>query len=317
MSRDVDETGAAGEAPAERVILSPGVEVPDPDAGETRLRETSPVILRDLLGRHTIDGFARLVLEEERDGDGDDEADDEEEVFLIRIDGVCYAFWSSTSTVFPMIYCAQEGGPTWHLVPAATDCAAYCADTHFAIPVQICDLVSAALGVDPPIDQEGGRVTRVVDAETGAVFLELGVEWYEYQSRCVLPLALAGASGRVLPGESVVVVGCPANETYNVRRLLIAGEAEHWVIEDVRVGERSQLEAGHGDLPGTFFSPVATVGLIIESIDPGRPLSVRARYTGSDPEGLELCCVAMLESSSEVTRWARRVVVGGSWYYAA
>lgn len=280
------------------------------------LIETSAGVLRDLLASPcSIDGFAcvEVVIEDKEGSFRSKDLEDEQvwgEVFLLRVGGVWYALWTDTG---PMIYGARKDGPAWYLVPAAEDCAAICAAPESVRPARVCHLVSESLGVPPPPDEEDGRILRVRATGTGEVLLELGVEWYAYQTRPVtwLPLVALSAQG-ALHGEFTVVTGHPDDGTFNVQRLLIVRDAGHWIIEDVLVGASSQLEVSCGELSGELFAPEAFVGLCIDPIDPTRPLSVRARYMGPDAAGGNLLCIAMLEGP-EVTRLACRAVEGGSW----
>jgi len=113
--------------------------------------------------------------------------------------------------------------------------------------------------------------------------------------RNVLPL---GNGAIVRPGEKTTIVGQPINgKTLNIEQILLTQSLvkvppKHWIVNDILVGDRSQLE--EKDLPGWLFTTrgfcgaLGSMKLTFEGLDPvdhEHPLKLVVSYIGPNPEG--------------------------------
>jgi hypothetical protein len=129
---------------------------------------------------------------------------------------------------------------------------------------------AALLGfeVEPQVD---------VTAYSGVVrFRTLGGE---------LVAAACDGPSRVLPGEAAWFVARPTTSMFRIGHLVLDHHWWDWAIVDLQVDGRAQLSQA-GDLPGDCFRPNAIDTFVgLDTVPPGRPFAIRARYLGSNPRG--------------------------------
>jgi hypothetical protein len=107
--------------------------------------------------------------------------------------------------------------------------------------------------------------------------------------RAVLPL---NSMGMVLPGQSVQIVMRPQLGPFRPQRIVIGGaNPAVWLIEDIRVGNRSQMPQGQGPLSGALFGPQGVDGqpveIDFEVVQTAMDFAMTVRYVGDTPDGQE------------------------------
>lgn len=123
-------------------------------------------------------------------------------------------------------------------------------------------------------------------------------EMHDYGSRLILPLS----SPPVLPRQPTRVSARATKGAVDVESLHISGAgtpggAGDWIVNDIEIDGRSQLQLTHKDLPGALFgsygvaaAPRATA-LSLRGFDPverDRELTLVVTYIGPNPEGVPL-----------------------------
>lgn len=69
-------------------------------------------------------------------------------------------------------------------------------------------------------------------------------------------------------------------------RALAEAIAKDFLIEEIRIGTRSQLSAARGGVPAhLFLSPAIGEELHLEALTPDVDFEIRVRYVGTDPNG--------------------------------
>jgi hypothetical protein len=68
--------------------------------------------------------------------------------------------------------------------------------------------------------------------------------------RVLLPMSSGAA---ILPNTSVAITSRPQNVAFRPERVIIGGNAGNWIVNDIKVGNRSQFSQS-GDVPGETFA---------------------------------------------------------------
>ncbi len=101
-------------------------------------------------------------------------------------------------------------------------------------------------------------------------------------SRLILPLS-SGVG--VLPNKSAQITAKP-DRHFRPERLVIHN-GQDWTVNEVKVGNRSQLLQS-GDVPGSAFDASVTCALRMESVSPKTDLVLVVTYVGENPDGAPL-----------------------------
>ena len=107
---------------------------------------------------------------------------------------------------------------------------------------------------------------------------------------------LALSSGvRIKPNASATITA-RSQDLFRPHRMIIGGEPNRWVVNDIKIGRRSQF-AANGDIPGYAFSASAPI-VPMDVVPTCGSLNVTVTYIGSVEEGEEFLCVALGEYGS-------------------
>jgi len=89
---------------------------------------------------------------------------------------------------------------------------------------------------------------------------------------------------RIAPGKSFAVVARPQAAAFRVEEIVIIGDPDAWMIEDIKVGHRSQFVQA-GDIPGSVFARGVDNGLRLDTCQTAMDFTIVAKYIGKNPEG--------------------------------
>jgi hypothetical protein len=114
--------------------------------------------------------------------------------------------------------------------------------------------------------------------------------------RALLPIS----SGISVPPnrKSRIPVSHPA-AAFQPERLALGGDAQNWIVNDILIGERSQISvlssiAGDAGIPGEVFASRATDCLIkFETAQTSMLITLIVTYVGDDPLGAPFACVLL------------------------
>lgn len=86
---------------------------------------------------------------------------------------------------------------------------------------------------------------------------------------------------------SAVNVDIEPQIAFRAERLVVSDHcARDFVIEDIRIGDASQMSARDTPIPAEVFSSADfTPGLALDAAGPGTRIRFRVRYVGKNPEG--------------------------------
>lgn len=290
--------------------------------------------LADLIGLHLIEDVrearaydnAGTYNNDNDDVDTNDDNNDEPDlVFFVKIDGEEYALFNRGSTLKPEmgVSCQCQGRATWSFYPAAL--SELDVSPPVEIPPLMCNLFwrpGTNLPLDPtnlplsltdlPSVTEPDRVLVAVDEARNLIVFEIGIESYAYQVPSLpLKVAVPIQSGpTVLPGCTVRVRSMSQQCAFRPSRLIIGGNSRLWVVQGIQLADRQLIM---GDLPGDVFSPAAYSNNILFPVaQPGQAFDITVRYTGDAALG-EPFIAAMfgdtnIHDRSPVTRIGRRYI---------
>lgn len=123
---------------------------------------------------------------------------------------------------------------------------------------------------------------RLVTAVLALVGYEEREEVEKTPGRIVLPMS-SGVS--ILPNTSAQITTRPQACAFRPERLIIGGNPENWIVNDIRVGNRTQF-AQAGDVPGEVFAYNATDAQItFETVQTAMDFVVIVTYIGDKVHG--------------------------------
>ena len=157
------------------------------------------------------------------------------------------------------------------------------------------------------MDETSDRLCAI-DERTGLIVLEIGARWYWRTApdgrteRSVLPLS---SGVNVLPNTSAQITSRPQNGPFRPRRFIIGGTPGDWIVNDVRIGNRSQFSHS-GDVPGDLFA-AATIDSFVsfEMVQVAMDLVVTVTYVGGDPAGAPFVAAMLGEMVDRPRRTTR------------
>ncbi len=153
----------------------------------------------------------------------------------------------------------------------------------------------------------------VIEERSGLLVLEVGLEWHVVgagPSRIVLPIS---SGMNILPGTQAQITSRPQNSAVRLRRLIIGGTPADWVVNDIRVGNRSQFSQS-GDIPGELFASNAMgAELALEVVQTSMDLVMIVTYVGSNPEGASFTSGWICDIADEPTRPRHRRRLAVRW----
>ena len=108
--------------------------------------------------------------------------------------------------------------------------------------------------------------------------------------RVLLPMS-SGVS--ILPNTSAQITSRPQNVAFRPERVIIGGTAGDWIVNDIKVGNRSQFSQS-GDVPGeTFASTTIDSFVSFETVQTAMDFVMLVTYIGASESGAPFYCAVL------------------------
>lgn len=105
--------------------------------------------------------------------------------------------------------------------------------------------------------------------------------------RVVLPMS---SGVNILPNTSAQITSRPQTVAFRPERLIIGGNAGDWIINDVKVGNRSQFSQS-GDVPGEMFAATTIDSFVsFETVQTAMDFVVLVTFVGASESGAPFVC---------------------------
>jgi hypothetical protein len=106
----------------------------------------------------------------------------------------------------------------------------------------------------------------------------------------------------IRPGNRLQIIARPLHSPMRIQRISIAN-ADHFVVHDIRIGNRSQLPQA---VPGSTFSESDTNALLdLETLQTSMDLALEVEYVGANPLGEWFVAAAIGFKPAEHAPWSR------------
>jgi hypothetical protein len=124
----------------------------------------------------------------------------------------------------------------------------------------------------------------------GSALGSVGNRNVDHPDRVILPMC---SGVNILPNTSAQITSRPQNVAFRPERILIGGKPEDWVVNDIKVGNRSQL-AQNGSLPGDMFSETSTLrAYALDTVQTAMDFIMIVTYVGDAANGAPFLCGAI------------------------
>lgn len=108
--------------------------------------------------------------------------------------------------------------------------------------------------------------------------------------RVVLPMSSGGV---IRPGDQARITSRPQNAAFRPERIVIGGNPSDWIVNEIKVGRRSQL-CDAGDIPGVVFATDAEdAGVRLDVVRTSQNFTMDVTYVGPNPDGEPFTCGVM------------------------
>ena len=105
--------------------------------------------------------------------------------------------------------------------------------------------------------------------------------------RVILPMS---SGSNILPNTSVQVTARPQNVAFRPERIVIGGTPADWIINDVKVGNRSQFSQS-GDVPGELFAATTIDSFVsFETVQTAMDFVILTTFVGTSESGSPFIC---------------------------
>ena len=105
--------------------------------------------------------------------------------------------------------------------------------------------------------------------------------------RVVLPMS---SGVNILPNTSAQITSRPQTVAFRPERMIIGGNAGDWIINDVKVGNRSQFTQS-GDVPGEMFAATTIDSFVsFETVQTAMDFVVLVTFVGASESGAPFVC---------------------------
>ncbi len=105
--------------------------------------------------------------------------------------------------------------------------------------------------------------------------------------RVLLPMS-SGVS--ILPNTSAQITSRPQNVAFRPERVIIGGTAGDWIVNDIKVGNRSQFSQS-GDVPGETFAATTIDSFVsFETVQTAMDFVMLVTYIGAAEGGAPFYC---------------------------
>lgn len=105
-----------------------------------------------------------------------------------------------------------------------------------------------------------------------------------------------GQPFKVKPGKPYEIITRPQTVAYRVEGIEIEGDASRWIVDDIRVGNRSQLPVrpSPNGMPGELFAKGALCSnIVLETCQTAMDIVFVVRYVGPERDGEEFKATAI------------------------
>jgi hypothetical protein len=97
----------------------------------------------------------------------------------------------------------------------------------------------------------------------------------------------------ILPNTSAQITSRPQNVAFRPERIIIGGSPSDWIVNDIKVGNRSQFSQS-GDVPGEVFSVTAMDATFsMETVQTAMDFVMIVTYVGSKESGAPFVCAVL------------------------
>ena len=108
--------------------------------------------------------------------------------------------------------------------------------------------------------------------------------------RVLLPMS-SGVS--ILPNTSAQITSRPQNVAFRPERVIIGGTPGDWIVNDVKVGNRSQFSQS-GDVPGETFAATTIDSFVsFETVQTAMDFVMLVTYIGASESGAPFYCAVL------------------------
>ncbi len=105
--------------------------------------------------------------------------------------------------------------------------------------------------------------------------------------RITLPMS---SGVHILPNTSAQITSRPQSVAFRPERMIIGGNPSEWVVNDVKVGNRSQF-AQSGDVPGEMYAATTIDGhLSMETVQTSMDFVIVVTFVGDAENGAPFVC---------------------------
>lgn len=105
--------------------------------------------------------------------------------------------------------------------------------------------------------------------------------------RVVLPMS---SGVNILPNTSAQITSRPQNVAFRPERLIIGGTPGDWIVNDIKVGNRSQFSQS-GDVPGEMFAATTIDSFVsFETVQTAMDFVVLVTFVGASESGAPFVC---------------------------
>ena len=105
--------------------------------------------------------------------------------------------------------------------------------------------------------------------------------------RITLPMSSGVA---IFPNTSAQITSRPQAVAFRPERIIIGGTPSSWIVNDVKVGNRSQF-AQSGDVPGEMFAATTIDGFVsMETVQTAMDFVMVVTFVGDNQEGAPFVC---------------------------
>ncbi len=105
--------------------------------------------------------------------------------------------------------------------------------------------------------------------------------------RVVLPMS---SGTNILPNTSAQITARPQNVAFRPERLIIGGTPSDWIVNDIKVGNRSQFSQS-GDVPGEMFAATTIDSFVsFETVQTAMDFVVLVTFVGTSESGAPFVC---------------------------
>jgi hypothetical protein len=135
--------------------------------------------------------------------------------------------------------------------------------------------------VGPSVEGEAFRAAIIGAAEDAVGGLLVGDD-------LLLPMSSSGIN--ILPKTSAEIMSRPQSVAFAPTAIVVGGHPDHWDINDIKIGNRSQLAQG-GDISGALFAAGgACADLRLDIVHPGMDICLLVTYVGPEEAGEPFTC---------------------------